>query len=121
MSDCIKAMEKIVTAMTNAIGAISFGGSSMTAWASTPKATANIIPSVIATPRAMPEAEKREARVTIGIANQDIVGTLAAMITWAPTQAAKIAYSGLSRRSIWESATLNTTAAIATGSTVHQP
>src|SRR3954453_3524914 len=98
MSECISAIEKIVTAITSATGAISFGGSLITAWASTPKATAAIRARVIATPSAMPRVENREARVTIGIANQDIGGTLgppvsatlAAMIICAPTQAPKI-------------------------------
>ena len=75
-SDRIRTVWKMDTAITSAKGAITSGGLSNTAWASTPNATASRSTIVIATPTAIPRSEKRALSEMSGMANQDIVGTL---------------------------------------------
>jgi hypothetical protein len=128
-SELISAVESSAIETISAAGAITSGGSWRTAPTSTPRATASSSARARATPAAIPRTEKREARVTTGIASQERVAifgpplraTLIAMIPSDPAQAAKRPISGRRRRGVTRSAIANRATAAQSGAIVHQP
>ena len=128
-SDRMSAVDSSVTATISAAGAMTIGGSRMTAAGSIAKLTTSSRVSARATPAAMPRIENREASVTTGIASHDIVATfgppdratLTAVMISAPAQAANITYSGRWRWGSALSARVNSTPESSSGAIVHHP
>ena len=76
MSERINGVESTATHSSSATGAITSTGSWTIWWASTPKATASRIRTLMITPTTTPRIGKRELSVITGMASQASVGCL---------------------------------------------